>query len=88
MDRKILTRTYLDLQVPRLKKSAVMISLVPEDVGKTTFKLEKVPVKDGTCTWENPIYVSVKLIKDPKAGKINEKIYHFAVSTVWMTAFC
>lgn len=68
-------------QVPRLKKSAVMISLVPEDVGKTTFKLEKVPVKDGTCTWENPIYVSVKLIKDPKAGKINEKIYHFAVST-------
>ncbi|XP_044468818.1 cingulin-like [Mangifera indica] len=68
-------------QVPRLKKSAVMISLVPEDVGKTAFKLEKVAVKDGTCLWESPIYVTVKLIRDSKTGKIREKIYHFVVST-------
>ncbi|KAJ0043861.1 hypothetical protein Pint_17439 [Pistacia integerrima] len=68
-------------QVPRLKKSAVMISLVPDDVGKTAFKLEKVAVQDGTCLWENPIYVTVKLIKDSKTGKIYEKIYHFVVST-------
>ncbi|XP_010521324.1 PREDICTED: myosin-7B [Tarenaya hassleriana] len=68
-------------QVPKLKKSALMISLVPDDVGKATFKLEKSQVKDGTCSWENPIYVSVKLIKEPKTGIIREKIYHFVVAT-------
>lgn len=73
---------YPHFQVPKLKKSAVMISLVPDDVGKPTFKLEKVPVQNGTCLWENPIYVTVKLIREPKTGYIKEKIYHFIVSTV------
>lgn len=72
----------LKLQVPPLKKSAVMISLVPEDVGKTAFKMEKVAVQDGTCLWERPIYVTVKLTRDSKTGKIHEKIYHFVVSSV------
>ncbi|KAJ4841760.1 hypothetical protein Tsubulata_043781 [Turnera subulata] len=67
-------------QVPPLKKPALTISLVPEDVGKTTFKLEKAAVRDGTCSWDNPIYVSVKLIGEPKSGKLHEKIYHFVVS--------
>lgn len=71
-----------DFQVPKLKKPAVMISLVPEDVGKPSVKLEKVAVQDGTCTWENPVYEPVKLIMETKTGKINEKIYHFIVSTV------
>ncbi|KAL1198339.1 hypothetical protein V5N11_026868 [Cardamine amara subsp. amara] len=68
-------------QVPKLKKTALMISLVPDDVGKPTFKLEKAEVKEGICSWENPIYVSVKLIKEPKSGIIREKIYHFVVAT-------
>lgn len=68
-------------EVPKLKKPAVMISLVPEDVGKPSVKLEKVAVQDGTCTWENPVYEPVKLIMETKTGKINEKIYHFIVST-------
>ncbi|XP_010537184.1 PREDICTED: myosin-4-like [Tarenaya hassleriana] len=68
-------------QVPKLKKPALMISLVPDDVGKPTFKLEKAPVKDNICSWGNPIYVSVKLIQEPKTGIIREKIYHFVVAT-------
>ncbi|WCJ36640.1 Myosin heavy chain-related protein [Euphorbia peplus] len=68
-------------QVPQLKKPALVISLVPEDVGKTTFKLEKAAVKEGICLWENPIFVTVKLIKHQKTGKLNEKIYHFIVSS-------
>ncbi|KAM7274219.1 hypothetical protein ACFE04_028883 [Oxalis oulophora] len=68
-------------QVPKLKKPALMISLVPEDVGKPTMRLQKTAVQDGTCTWENPLYTTMKLIKDPKSGKFNEKIYHFLVST-------
>lgn len=59
-----------------------MISLVPEDVGKPTVRLEKVAVEDGTCTWEKPVYEPVKLIRETKTGKINEKLYHFIVSTV------
>lgn len=65
-----------------MKKSALMISLVPDDVGKTTVKLQKTEVKEGTCLWENPIFESVKLVMDSKSGKLHEKIYHFIVSTV------
>ncbi|XP_022957719.1 myosin-1-like [Cucurbita moschata] len=68
-------------QVPKLKKSALMISLVPDDVGKATVKLEKAAIQDGTCFWENPVYETVKLVREIKTGKINEKIYHFVVST-------
>ncbi|KAJ7974203.1 Myosin heavy chain-related protein, putative isoform 1 [Quillaja saponaria] len=68
-------------QVPKLKKSALMISLVPEDVGKPTARLEKSAVQEGTCLWENPVFESVKLIRDTKSGKLNEKLYHFIVST-------
>ncbi|KAI4384764.1 hypothetical protein MLD38_002872 [Melastoma candidum] len=68
-------------QVPKSKKSGVSISLVPDDVGKPTLKLEKVPVTDGTCSWENPVFETVRLSRDPKTGVIKEKIYHFVVST-------
>ncbi|KAE8022526.1 hypothetical protein FH972_008318 [Carpinus fangiana] len=68
-------------QVPKMKKSALMISLVPEDVGKPTVRLQKAAVQDGTCSWENPIYETVKLIMEQKTGKLHEKIYHFIVST-------
>ncbi|BFG23324.1 hypothetical protein CerSpe_095980 [Prunus speciosa] len=68
-------------QVPKLKKPALMLSLVPDDVGKPTVKLGKAAVQDGTCIWENPVYESVKLIEESKTGKLKEKIYHFIVST-------
>ncbi|CAJ1977067.1 unnamed protein product [Sphenostylis stenocarpa] len=68
-------------QVPKMKKNSLMVSLVPDDVGKTTVKLEKTAVQDGTCSWENPIFEPVKLVRDAKSGKIHEKIYHFIVST-------
>ncbi|OMO95941.1 Prefoldin [Corchorus capsularis] len=67
-------------QVPRLKKSAVTIALVPDNVGKPTLRLEKVAVQDGSCLWENPVFETVKLIRDQKTGKLGEKIYHFVVS--------
>lgn len=73
--------------MPHLKKPALTISLLPEDVGKPTFKLEKAAVQDGTCSWEKPIYVTVKLIRQAKTGKLNEKIYHFIVSSVRILTF-
>nr|XP_011470373.1 PREDICTED: LOW QUALITY PROTEIN: centromere protein F-like [Fragaria vesca subsp. vesca] len=68
-------------EVPKLKKPGLMISLVPDDVGKPTVKLPKTKAQDGTCTWENPVYESVKLVEESKSGKLKEKIYHFIVST-------
>ena len=65
-----------------MKKPALMISLVPDDVGKPTVKLEKATIRDGTCLWDNPIFEKVKLVRDAKSGKLHEKIYHFVVSTV------
>jgi len=65
-----------------MKKPALKVALVPDNVGKPTVKLEKVAVQDGTCSWENPIFESVKFVRDAKSGKLQEKIYHFLVSTV------
>ncbi|KAM7494224.1 hypothetical protein LguiB_028833 [Lonicera macranthoides] len=67
-------------QVSQFVGDTLMISAIPADVGKPTVRLEKVTVREGSCYWEKPIYETVKLIRDPKTGKIHEKIYHFVVS--------
>ncbi|KAF8413151.1 hypothetical protein HHK36_001126 [Tetracentron sinense] len=72
--------TQHSFQVPQVGGGALMISLVPADVGKPTVRLEKAAIGDGICRWENPIYETVKFVREPKTGKINEKIYHFVVS--------
>ncbi|KAH6783927.1 hypothetical protein C2S52_008886 [Perilla frutescens var. hirtella] len=68
-------------QVPQLKAKSLMISLVPVDVGKPTVRLPKTPILEGTCNWENPVYETVKLIKETKTGRIREKFYYVIVST-------
>ncbi|KAL1531426.1 flagellar attachment zone protein 1-like [Salvia divinorum] len=68
-------------QVPQLKSKGLIISLVPVDVGKPTVRLSKSPIVEGTCTWENPVYETVKLIKEVKSGRIREKFYYVIVST-------
>ncbi|KAI4326977.1 hypothetical protein L6164_019486 [Bauhinia variegata] len=60
---------------------ALVLSIVPGDVGKPTTRLEKATIRDGICRWENPAYETVKFIQDPKSGKISERIYHIVVST-------
>ncbi|GAV81261.1 NT-C2 domain-containing protein [Cephalotus follicularis] len=68
-------------QVPQLKKTAAMVSLVPDDVGKPTLRLEKAAIQEGACSWEKPVFERVNFIKESKTGKLKEKIYHFIVST-------
>ncbi|XP_075493377.1 uncharacterized protein LOC142531190 [Primulina tabacum] len=68
-------------QVPQMKAKGLMISLVPVDVGKPTVRLPKAPITEGTCTWENPVYEAVKLVKEIKTGRIREKFYYMIVST-------
>ncbi|XP_058075918.1 uncharacterized protein LOC131224658 isoform X2 [Magnolia sinica] len=68
-------------QVPQIGWDALMVSLVPVEVGKPTVKSEKAVTRDGTCRWENPIYETVRFSREPKTGKINEKIYQFLIST-------
>ncbi|KAF8412274.1 hypothetical protein HHK36_000235 [Tetracentron sinense] len=68
-------------QVPQLGGDSLTISLVPLDVGKPTVRLEKAAVRDGTCRWEKPIYETVKFVREPRTGTINEKTYQFIVST-------
>lgn len=58
-----------------------MISVVPADVGKPTLKLEKAIVRDGSCYWDKAVFETVKLIQEPKSGKIHEKIYYFILGT-------
>ncbi|XP_057449960.1 intracellular protein transport protein USO1 [Lotus japonicus] len=60
---------------------ALVLSIVPGDIGKPTRRLEKATVRDGHCRWENPVHETVRFIQDPKTGKISDKIYKFLVST-------
>ncbi|XP_047327318.1 putative autophagy-related protein 11 [Impatiens glandulifera] len=68
-------------QVPKLKAKSITISLVPADIGKPTVKLEKAEIVDGSCYWESPVYETVKLTREAETGRINEKAYHFVLST-------
>ncbi|RDX62161.1 hypothetical protein CR513_59536, partial [Mucuna pruriens] len=68
-------------QVFQSGMDALVLSIVPGDIGKPTTRLEKATLRDGTCRWENPVYETVKFIQEPKTGKISDKIYHFLVST-------
>ncbi|XP_059642826.1 uncharacterized protein LOC132284715 isoform X2 [Cornus florida] len=67
-------------QVPQLRGDALIINVVPADVGKPTARLEKAVVQDGSCYWESPVYETVKFVREPKTGKIHERIYYFVVS--------
>lgn len=61
---------------------ALVLSIVPGDIGKPTSRLEKSIVRDGICKWENPVYETVKFIQDLKNGKFTERKYYFVISTV------
>ncbi|CAL9154497.1 unnamed protein product [Musa hybrid cultivar] len=67
-------------QVPLLASEAMMVSLVPADVAKPTARSEKVAAVDGTCNWANPVYETVKLVRNPKTGKMDDKVYRFLLS--------
>ncbi|KAK4365351.1 hypothetical protein RND71_016709 [Anisodus tanguticus] len=58
-----------------------MVSVVPTDVGKPTVRSEKATVRDGSCYWENAVFETVKFVREPKSGKIHERIYNFVVGT-------
>ncbi|PPD77394.1 hypothetical protein GOBAR_DD25674 [Gossypium barbadense] len=68
-------------QVTELSVQTLMISVVPGDGGKPTTKLEKATILDDICRWEKPVYESVKFVREPKTGKINERTYHFILSS-------
>lgn len=58
-----------------------MISVIPAEGGKPTSILDKVKIQDGSCYWEKPVYETMKVTRDPKTGKINERLYHVIFST-------
>ncbi|CAN4127401.1 unnamed protein product [Withania somnifera] len=58
-----------------------MVSVVPADVGKPTVRSDKANVRDGSCYWENAVLETMKFVREPKSGKIHERIYNFVVGT-------
>ncbi|XP_040990209.1 myosin-11-like [Juglans microcarpa x Juglans regia] len=67
-------------QVSQFSADALMVSLIPADVGKPTVKSDKAMVRNETCRWENPVYETVKFNREPRTGKISERIYYVHVS--------
>lgn len=68
-------------QVSQIGGDGLTISVVPADVGKPTVKLEKATFRDGSCFWDTPVIETVKFVREPKTGKIHERIYHFLIGT-------
>ncbi|KAK4771406.1 hypothetical protein SAY87_031938 [Trapa incisa] len=68
-------------QVSGLGADSLMIYVVPGHAGKPTVRLEKADIKDGGCRWDSPVHETVKFTRDPKTGKIHERIYYFILST-------
>ncbi|KAL9253034.1 hypothetical protein AKJ16_DCAP06469 [Drosera capensis] len=66
-------------QVSRLEGNALVLSVVPAENGKPTAKLERSTVLDGVCRWENLVSETVKIVKDLKSGRIQERLYYFLV---------
>ncbi|KAK6137504.1 hypothetical protein DH2020_028757 [Rehmannia glutinosa] len=71
----------LQFHAAKIVDDALMISVVPADAGKPAVKSDKAVVRDGSCFWENPVYETVKFNREPKSGKIHERIYYFVVVT-------
>ncbi|GAB4826367.1 hypothetical protein Ancab_009232 [Ancistrocladus abbreviatus] len=82
-NQKIKTVFRLQFQATQVINSGsrLMISVIPADVGQPTVRLGKAVVEDGACTWENPIYETVKFIRETKTGRLQDKIYHFILAT-------
>ncbi|XP_031095856.1 protein NETWORKED 1C-like [Ipomoea triloba] len=68
-------------QVPQLKAKSLMISLVSADTRRTSVKMGRAEIVEGACSWEGPVCETIKLERDPKTGRIQEKIYYFVVAT-------
>ncbi|XP_057796396.1 uncharacterized protein LOC131012460 isoform X1 [Salvia miltiorrhiza] len=68
-------------QVTQVGGDGLMVSVVPGDTGKPSARSEKAAVRDGGCVWENPVYETVKFNRDPKSGKIHQKMYLLVLST-------
>ncbi|KAH6833614.1 hypothetical protein C2S53_018340 [Perilla frutescens var. hirtella] len=68
-------------QVAEVEGDGLMISVVPGDTGKPSVKSDKAAVRDGSCLWENPVYETVKFNRDPKSGKIHQRIYYLVLAT-------
>nr|GEW25664.1 hypothetical protein [Tanacetum cinerariifolium] len=71
----------LQFHATQVAGDTLIISVIPADIGKSTRKLEKAKIKDGSCCWEKPHYETVKFVQDPTNGKFHEKIYHFVLAT-------
>ncbi|XP_027341673.1 putative leucine-rich repeat-containing protein DDB_G0290503 [Abrus precatorius] len=68
-------------QIVQSGVDALVLSIVPGDIGKVTTRLEKAAICGGVCRWESPVYETVKFVQEPKTGKFSERKYHFVVST-------
>ncbi|KAJ8526902.1 hypothetical protein K7X08_029379 [Anisodus acutangulus] len=68
-------------QVSQVVGDALMVSVVPADVGKAKVRSDKATVRNGSCYWENAVFNTVKFVGEPKSGKIHERIYNFVVET-------
>ncbi|XP_042403369.1 intracellular protein transport protein USO1-like [Zingiber officinale] len=67
-------------QVQPTGREAVTVTVIPADAGRPTARSERVPVVEGACDWVNPVFEAAKLVRNPKTGKMDEKVYRFVVS--------
>ncbi|KAK3017591.1 hypothetical protein RJ639_004825 [Escallonia herrerae] len=71
-------------QVPQLTGTALMISLVPANVGKPTVRLPKAAILEGICSWGDPVYETGSL-RAGFVGKVSVDFADYAEATTPLT---
>ncbi|KAL4197595.1 hypothetical protein AMTRI_Chr04g189050 [Amborella trichopoda] len=66
--------------VPQPGWDKLFVSFIPAETGKVAAKTTKVPVRNGSCKWSDPIYETTRLLVDSKTRKYDEKLYKLVVA--------
>ncbi|CAM6099992.1 unnamed protein product [Calypogeia fissa] len=73
--------TFQATKVPLSGWDKLVVSVVPLETGRVSFKTTRVPVKNGTCNWPDAVIESTKLSQDSKTKEYDEKLYKIVVSS-------
>ncbi|KAL2629772.1 hypothetical protein R1flu_014458 [Riccia fluitans] len=68
-------------RVPSSGWDKLVVSVIPLETGKVSYKTTRAVTKNGACNWPDNYIETTKLLRDTKTKEYEEKLYKFIVST-------
>ncbi|KAG8091434.1 hypothetical protein GUJ93_ZPchr0012g21146 [Zizania palustris] len=66
--------------VPSTGWDKLFLSFISADTGKVSAKTNKANVRNGSCTWPDPIYEATRLLQDSRTKTYDDKLYKIVVA--------